>query len=145
MKKILLALNISFLLISSGCNAIDVETKKLPVSYAIEGTNTAVVGIALDKTGMPKETVREVVLFPGQRVVFAGPDEFVIVFKNKKTPSRKIENPSVNGVVVINVPVGIIEQPAFAEEFRKNNALRFEYAIRANGKELDPPMIIKRN
>ncbi|OZY87967.1 hypothetical protein CBP51_07130 [Cellvibrio mixtus] len=111
----------------------------------MEGTNTAVVGIALDKTGMPKETVREVVLFPGQRVVFAGPDEFVIVFKNKKTPSRKIENPSVNGVVVINVPVGIIEQPAFTEEFRKNNALRFEYAIRANGKELDPPMIIKRN
>ena len=65
MKKILLALKISFLLISSGCNAMDVETKKLPVSYAIEGTNTAVVGIALDKTGMPKETVREVVLFPG--------------------------------------------------------------------------------
>lgn len=145
MKYIKRMLGVVSFTVLSACGAVEAESKKLPVSYAIEGTNTAIVGIAIDKTGMPKETVRELVLSPGQRVVFAGPDEFVIVFKHKKTPNRKIENKSVNGVVIINVPNEILEQPEFAEEFRKNNALIFAYGIRANGKELDPPMIIKRN
>lgn len=145
MNYIKLTLMAALLAMLNGCGLLDEGSKSLPVSYALEGTKTAIVGIALDKTGTPKETVKEIILFPGQRVVFAGPDEFSIIFKNKKTPNKRIENRSVNGVVIINVSDEILDQPEFAEEFRKNNFLKFDYAIRANGKELDPPMIIKRN
>jgi hypothetical protein len=47
--------------------------------------------------------------------------------------------------LVIQIPEDIFERKEFAEEFRKNKQLVFDYGIRANGKELDPPLIVKKN
>jgi hypothetical protein len=136
----------AFLLLGvlSGCVSAGDKTEKLSSSYALKGTSTAVVGIAVDKTGLPLETVKEVVLYPGQKVIFAGPDRFFISFKDKKSPSRKIKYESVNGVVTVAIPKDILDKPEFVEEFRKNKYLKFNYAITVNGKELDPPLIVKR-
>lgn len=127
-----------------GCASVDCEPDKLKTGYALPGTNTVVVGIGIDEKGIPKETFKDVVAYPGQKVLYAGPDEFSIIFKNRKTPNRKVENASVSGVVVIKIPEDILERKEFAEEFRKNNQLVFDYGIKANGKELDPPLIIRR-
>jgi len=127
-----------------GCASVDCDPNRLETGYALPGTNTVVVGIGIDKNGIPKETIKDVVAYPGQKVLYAGPDEFSIIFKNRKTPNRKVENASVNGVVIIKIPEDILERKEFAEEFRKNRQLVFDYGIKANGKELDPPLIIKR-
>lgn len=127
-----------------GCASVDCEPNKLRTGYALPGTNTVVVGVGIDKNGIPKETFKDVVVYPGQKVLYAGPDEFSIIFKNRKTPNRKIVNTSVNGVVLIKIPEDILERKEFVEEFRKNNELVFDYGIKSNGKELDPPMIIRR-
>lgn len=127
-----------------GCASTNSNHSQLRTGYALPGTNTVVVGIGIDKNGIPKETYKDVVAYPGQKVLYAGPDEFSIIFKNRKTPNRKIENPSSRGVVVIEIPKDILERKEFVEEFRKNNQLVFDYGIKANGKELDPPLIIRR-
>lgn len=127
-----------------GCSVAQTQEASLPSSYALPGTSTAVVGIGVDKKGVPLETVKEVVLKPGQKVIFAGPDKFTIKFKNKKTPGRMLKYESKNGVITIEVPKNILELPEFSDEFRKNNFLRFDYSIFVNGRELDPPMIVKR-
>lgn len=129
----------------SACSATRSPITKLPTSYALPGTSTAVVGIALDKKGYPLETVKEIVLKPGQKVIFAGPDRFLISFKNRKSPANIIKYESGNGVVTVTIPKDILDNPQFIEEFRKNNFLRFDYAINVNGRELDPPIIIKRD
>jgi hypothetical protein len=121
----------------SGCAVSD---SKPEIGRALPGTNTAVVGIFLDKSGVPKETVKEVVVHPGQNVLYAGPDEFKIVFKNKKTPNRVVSNTSRDGVVLIKIPKDIFQQKQFVEEFRKNKSLVFDYSIWVNGKEYDPPI-----
>lgn len=113
---------------------------KPEIGRAMPGTNTAVVGIFLDKDGIPKETVKEVIVHPGQNVLYAGPDEFKIVFKNKKTPNRVVSNPSKDGVVLIKIPQDIFKRKEFVEEFRENNSLVFDYSIWVNGKEYDPPI-----
>lgn len=137
---------LSFLLSCfGGCSVAQTSSDNLSVSYALRGTNTAVVGIAVDKKGYPVETVKEIVLTPGQKVVFAGPDEFSVVFKNKKTPTRKVKYMSSKGVIRIEVPKDILERPEFSEELKRNSYLKFNYSIFVNGKELDPPLIIKRN
>lgn len=133
-----------FLMVLSGCASTDLGPEKLRTGYALPGTNTVVVGISIDKNGLPKETFKDVVAYPGQKVLYAGPDEFSIVFKNRKTPNRKVENVSSNGVVVIEIPLDILERKEFAEEFRKTNQVVFDYGIRSNGKELDPPLIVRR-
>lgn len=117
--------------------------KNLPTSYALKGTRTAVVGIAINKDGLPQETIKEIVLLPGERVVFAGPDRFEVVFKNKKAPNRKIKYESQDGVIIVTIPKDIFKKGDFVEEFRKNKYLKFDYSILINGKELDPPMIIR--
>lgn len=127
-----------------GCTGNEGEVNKDTVVYPLPGTNTAVVGIGLDKDGVPYLMAKEIILAPGQKVLFAGPDEFVVVFKNKKSPNRKIDNPSEAGVVVIDVPSGILEQREFAEEFLKNKEVKFSYGVRVNGKELDPDIIVRR-
>lgn len=134
----------AFLVALSGCASVNCDPDKLRTGYALPGTKTVVVGIGIDKNGIPKETYKDVVAYPGQKVLYAGPDKFSIIFKNRKTPNRKVENASVNGVVVIEIPKDILERKEFIEEFRKNNQLIFDYGIKANGKELDPPLIIRR-
>jgi len=126
-----------------GCSSLDCEPNKLRTGHALPGTNTVVVGVSIGADGMPQESYKDVVVHPGQKVLYAGPDEFAIIFKNRKTPNGRVENKSGNGVVVIHIPEDIFEKKEFVEEFRKNNYLVFDYGIRANGKELDPPMIIR--
>lgn len=109
---------------------------------ALPGTDTAVVSISLDDKGVPVDGVEKLELHPGQRVIYAGPSEFVIFFKNKKSPVKDVERRSNDGVVIIEIPTDIFEKPEFVEEFRRNKFLRFDYGIRVNGKELDPPMVI---
>ncbi len=129
---------------NEGKSVASVDSRKLPISYALKGTSTAVVGIALDDKGYPLETVRAVVLKPGQRVVFAGPDEFQIAFKDKKAPDGKLNYRSEKGVVAVSIPKDIFDKPEYARELVKNKSLEFNYAIRVNGRELDPPIIVKR-
>lgn len=121
------------------------SVRDLPSSFALRGTSTALVGIALSDSGFPLETVKEVVLRPGQKAVFAGPNKFEIVFKNRKSPTRVTKYESINGVVSIDIPRDIFELKAFKDEGQKNNQIVFHYAIKVNGKELDPPMIIRRD
>src|SRR5688572_3991246 len=97
----------------SGCASAGNKPHRLSTSVALQGTTTAVVGIALDKTGLPLETVKEVVLLPGQKVIFAGPDRFFIAFKDKKSPSGKIKYDSANGIVTVVIPKDILEKPEF--------------------------------
>lgn len=128
----------------SGCSIAQTKNDKLPSSYVLQGTNTALVGIALDRKKFPLETVKEVVLKPGQKVIFAGPDKFLIYFKNKKTPLKDLRFESKDGVISMVIPRDIFDRPEFAEEYKRNKFLRFDYAINVNGRELDPPMIIRR-
>jgi hypothetical protein len=120
------------------------DSQKLPISYALQGTKTAVVGIAIDKKGYPLETVRAIVLTPGQKVIFAGPDDFQIAFKNKKAPSAQLEYRSEKGVISVEIPKDILERPEYRKEYAKKRSVEFNYAIRINGRELDPPIIVKR-
>ena len=144
MHYIKLTIIVTILAMLGGCASIDCKPDKLRTGYALPGTNTVVIGVSLDKNGIPEESYKDIVLYPGQTAHFAGPYEFAIVFKNKKTPNGRVENKSTNGTVAIKIPEGILEQTEFAEEFRKNDSLTFDYAIRVNGRELDPPMIIRR-
>ena len=128
----------------AGCSAISSEIKSHHTVYPMAGTNTAVVGIGVDKHGVPFIAAKEIIVEPGQKVLFAGPDEFTVVFKNKKSPNRKIDNPSRGGVVRIDVPGEIFEQRDFVEEYRKNGQLKFSYGVIVNGKELDPDIIVRR-
>lgn len=115
------------------------------IGSALPGTNTVVINVSLDSNGIPQQNYSEIELQPGQTALFAGPDELQIIFKNKKTPNDRIENRSENGVVAIKIPSGILEEPQFVEEYRRNHFLRFDYTISVNGKELDPPMKIGKN
>jgi hypothetical protein len=137
-------IGLATILFFAGCTNIDCDVNKDKVVHPLPGTNTVVIGIGLDKDGVPYLAAKEIILNPGQKVLFAGPDEFTVIFKNKKSPNRKIDNNSVNGVVVISVPSGILEQSEFVEEFRKNGELKFSYGVRVNGKELDPDIIVRR-
>lgn len=128
----------------AGCSAISSEIKNHHTVYPMVGTNTAVVGIGVDKQGIPFVAAREIIVEPGQKILFAGPDEFIVTFKNKKSPNRKIDNPSRSGVVKIEVPSEILEQREFVEEYRKNGQLKFNYGVIVNGKELDPEIIVRR-
>lgn len=120
------------------------DSRKLPISYALQGTSTAVVGIAIDKKGYPLETVKAIVLTPGQKVIFAGPDEFQIAFKNKKAPTAQLNYRSEKGAITVVIPRDILDRPEFKREYAKNKSIEFNYAIRINGRELDPPIIVKR-
>lgn len=138
---------ISMILFFSGCASAlnDTRSEKLPESYALKGTRTALVGVAIDDKGIPLETVSAVILTPGQRAVFAGPDDFQIIFKGKRAPSRLMQYKSINGVVTIDVPKDIVKRADLKEEFEKNGQVRFDYAIRIKDRELDPPFIVKRD
>jgi len=137
-------IGVAVLVALSGCASVDCVPEKTRTGYALPGTNTVVVGIGIDKNGFPKETFKDVVAYPGQKVIYAGPDEFDIIFKNRKTPNDKVVNSSIKGIVIIEIPKDILDRKEFVEEFRKNNQIIFDYGIKSNGKELDPPLIIRR-
>lgn len=113
---------------------------------AISGTNTIVITISIDEEGNPLPSVTELLeLKPGQRIVFTGPEEFSIFFKDQKTPFKKSEFKSKEGVVTIKIPEKIFEDKRFFEESYRDAEIEFNYGVRVNGREFDPPLIIKRD
>ena len=130
----------------TGCAVAQSTISRLPTAYALEGTRTAVVGIAVDEKGFPKETVKQIVLYPGQKIIFAGPDKFTVVFKNNKTPDakRQVRYDSGGGVISVSIPKDILDKPEYAAELKKYKYVRFDYSIIVNGRELDPSIIIRR-
>lgn len=112
---------------------------------AISGTNTIVITISIDEEGNPLPSVTELLeLRPGQRIVFTGPEEFSIFFKDQKTPFKKTEFKSKDGVVTIKIPEKIFEDKRFFEESYRDAEIEFNYGVRVNGREFDPPIIVKR-
>ena len=114
----------------------------------LSGTDTALVGIYLDEKGYPRSTVEEIKLKPGQRVIFAGPSQFDILFKDQRSPIDKQEIQSVNGVVIIDVPRDIFDRASRGNRStvspQNQNELIYRYGIRANGKVTDPTIRITR-
>lgn len=142
MRHLKLVLVLSFSVLS-GCSAVDCMPEK-DTAYVLGGTNTAVVGVSVDKDGIPEGAYKKIIVNPGQKILFAGPDKFLIFFKDKKTPNRQIENVSSKGVIVIGIPDGLLEQREFIEEFRKTGQVAFSYGIRVGNKELDPIIIVRK-
>ena len=113
---------------------------------AISGTNTVVITISIDEQGNPLPSVTDLLeLKPGQRIVFTGPEEFSIFFKDQKTPFKKSEFKSKDGVVTIKIPEKIFEDKRFFEESYQGDKIGFNYGVRVNGKEFAPPLLIKRD
>lgn len=112
----------------------------------VSGTNTVVITISLDDQGNPLPNVIELLeVRPGQRIVFTGPEEFVIFFKDQKSPFKKSEFRSKDGVVSIKIPEKIFEDKRFFEEGYRESGIGFNYGVRVNGREFDPPLIIRRD
>jgi hypothetical protein len=129
---------IGFAISVSGCAHLE---KKCDSGVVLQGTDTAVVGLYIDNDGFPRANVGEVVLSPGQRVVFAGPNQFEIFFKDQRSPNGQLENRSNNGIVVIDIPRDIFERSARINASATTvsaKELIYRYGIRANGKVTDP-------
>jgi len=130
------------LLVLAGCANLDC---KPGVYTTLQGTDTAVVSLYIDKNGYPQANADTVRVYPGQKIVFAGPDRFEILFKDQKSPIGKLEVQSSNGIVVIEIPKNIFEQDQ--RESKATNTkekLFYRYGIRANGKVTDPGIEIVR-
>ena len=142
MKPLILCFTL--IIMSIGAFAIEPCTKKK--CKVISGTNTIVITISVDEEGNPLPSVTELlVLKPGQRIVFAGPEEFIIFFKDQKTPFKESEFKSKEGVVTLKVPEKIFEDKRFFDEAYRESGISFNYGVRVNGREFDPPIIIRRD
>jgi hypothetical protein len=111
---------------------------------ALLGTNTIVISISIDENGYPIPSLMDgMTLHPSQKIVFAGPDEFTIFFKDGKSPFKKHEFKSKGGVVVLQIPAHILEDNRFFEEIYQSGAIDFNYGISANGKVTDPSIHVE--
>ena len=107
--------------------------------HVLPGTNTIVISISIDENGYPQPSLMdEMALHPGQKIVFAGPDEFTIFFKDGKSPFKKSEFKSKDGVLIVQVPEHIFEDNRFSEEIYRNEGIDFNYGVIVNGKVTDP-------
>lgn len=114
-------------------------------SEALRGTNTVVVGIYLDKNGYPQATDETIHIGPGQKIIFAGPDQFDIFFKDQKSPTQETEIRSKAGLIIIDIPKDIFEKEQRAEKSTSTiKELFYRYGIRANGKITDPNINVCR-
>jgi hypothetical protein len=87
--------------------------------------------------------VEQVTVAPGQKIVFVGPDQFDIVFKDNRSPIEKPEIRSSNGVVTIEIPKNIFElEDRKNPENRTKNEIIYSYGIRVNDKLTDPTIRI---
>jgi hypothetical protein len=106
---------------------------------ALPGTNTIVISISIDENGYPQPSLMdEMTLYPGQKIVFAGPDEFTIFFKDGKSPFKKSEFKSKDGVVILQIPKSLFEDIRFSEEIYRNDGIDFNYGVVVNGRITDP-------
>lgn len=133
---------IVILSILGGCKTLDCKPDK---GVALEGTETAIVGLYIDKNGYPQANVKSVKVYPGQKIIFAGPDKFDIFFKDQKTPTGRFEIPSSNGVVTIEIPNDVFErEQRESKSTDTKKELIYRYGIRANGKVTDPEIVVAR-
>jgi hypothetical protein len=131
-----------FLSILSGCASI--ECKKSNTAVVLPGTSTALVGLYIDKNGYPQASVETVVVAPGQRIVFAGPQVFDIIFKNKKSPVDVFELTSRNGILIIDIPKDVfIQEDRDDRSNQGKKEISYKYGIRVNGKITDPEIIVR--
>ncbi len=115
------------------------------VGEVLQGTDTAIVGLYIDKNGYPQSNVHSVLLYPGQKIIFAGPNQFDIFFKDNKTPVDAMEIKSSRGVVTLTIPLDVFDK--IKRESKTDgipDELKFKYGIRANGKVTDPEIVIRR-
>lgn len=139
-----LSLIFSIIIMSAGAFAVEPCSKKK--CKPISGTNTVLITISIDEQGNPLPSVTDLLaLKPGQRIVFTGPEEFSIFFKDQKTPFKESEFKSKDGVVTFKIPKKIFEDKRFYEEAYRESGISFNYGVRVNGREFDPPMIIQRD
>ena len=132
------------LLISTGCASLDC---KPTTSKALPGTDTAVVGLYIDKNGYPQANIDTVRVFPGQKIVFVGPEKFEIFFKNQSSPIDNFEARTSNGILTIEIPKDIFEREQRKQRAATANELKeiiYRYGIKANGKVTDPTIIVDR-
>lgn len=132
----------AMLLVLGGCASLDCKPNK---GAALEGTDTAIVGLYIDKNGYPQAEVDKVKIYPGQKIVFVGPERFEILFKDQKSPIGKQEVQSSNGIVVIDIPRDIFERDqreSKTADIKKE--LLYRYGIRVNGKVTDPDIWVVR-
>lgn len=128
---------LSILLIGA-CSSLD---HPLETGRALPGTRTAVNDIYL-KNGKPAVRYDTIVLKKGQRVVFAGPDEFRIVFKEgslfEETSSNEPgDYQSRDGIVILQV--------SDEKAARLKDGTVFKYSVFVNGVELDPLIRFKKD
>lgn len=131
-----------FLLSLSGCASV--ECVKKNTEEVLPGTSTALVGLYIDKNGYPQANVETVVVAPGQRIVFVGPEKFEIVFKDKKSPVPQFDLSARNGVLILDIPKDVFAQED--KDDRTNigkDEISYKYGIRANGKETDPEIRVR--
>ena len=93
----------------SSCSRLDCKPDK---GLVIPGTDTAVVELRLDKNGYPQPNVEQVTVAPGQKIIFVGPNQFEILFKDNRSPIEQPEVRSANGIVTVEIPKNIFEMRA---------------------------------
>jgi hypothetical protein len=120
----------------AGCTNLDCKSVDGEV---LSGTDTAVVGLYFDGSLYPQASVEKVTVRPGQKIIFVGPDKFDIFFKDQRSPTGRLENPSGNGIVIIPIPKDIFERDQRESKSRDiKKELLYRYGIRANGRVTDP-------
>lgn len=125
------------LLSLSGCATVDCE--KNTTGKVLAGTSTALVGLYIDSKGYPQASVDTVIVSPGQRIVFSGPKQFDIFFKEKKSPVEQFELPARDGVLILDIPEDVFTQEGRDDPSSQGKKeLSYKYGIRVNGKETDP-------
>lgn len=136
-KSLILLLSLT---LSVGCASQDCSEKEIGV---LSGTKTAVVKLYVDKKGYPQTKTEVVTVSPGQKILFAGPDRFDILFKNQLSPIEKLEVRSKDGVVVIEIPKDIFERARkTSPNTASANELIYKYGIRIGDKVTDPTIRI---
>lgn len=114
---------------------------------SLPGTDTALIGLFIDGNGYPQSSSKSVRVYPGQKIIFAGPNQFDIFFKEQKSPINQIEIKSINGIVAIEIPIDIFERDqrtSKATGASDKRELIYSYGIRANGKVTDPEIIVAK-
>lgn len=130
------------MLFLSGCASQGCKPDKGTV---LKGTDTAIVGLYLDGKNYPQATLEKVIVHPGQKIIFAGPEKFDILFKDQKSPIGRLEIPSSNGIVIIEIPRDIFERnQRESKTTDTKNELVYRYGISVNGKVTDPEIVIRR-
>lgn len=125
-----------------GCSSSD--TKEINAAEVLPGTATAVVGLYLDKNGYPQPTVETVVVAPGQRIVFTGPDQFEILFKDSKSPVDSLVLSTTTGVLTLYIPIDVFMQEEKDDpSSRGKDEISYKYGIRVDGKVTDPEIKVR--